>query len=71
MRHAPSCTCEICVAWRYAMLQAAHPLMNKEIKATRIIVPVEQAMAQLMEARDCYVGRIAEIDLQLKDLRDE
>lgn len=53
------------------MLQAAHPLMNKEIKATRIIVPVEQAMAQLMEARDCYVGRIAEIDLQLKDLRDE
>ena len=44
--------------------------MGKEIKPTKIIVPVEQAIAQLMEARDCYVGRIAEIDLQLKDLRD-
>ena len=53
------------------MLQAAHPLMNKEIKPSRVIVPVEQAIAQLMEARDTYVNRIAEIDLQLKDLRDE
>jgi len=70
MRHEPSCSCEICVAWRYAMLQAAHPLMNKEIKPTRIIVPTEQAIAQLMEARETYANRIAEIDLQLKDLRD-
>lgn len=47
MRHEPSCSCEICVAWRHAVLQAAHPLMNKEIKSTKIIVPVEQAIAQI------------------------
>ena len=51
-------------------MQNRHPLMNMEIKPTRIIVPVEQAIAQLCEARDCYVNRIAEIDLQLRDLRD-
>jgi len=44
--------------------------MGKDIKPTRVIVPVEQAIAQLCEARDCYVNRIAEIDLQLRDLRD-
>jgi hypothetical protein len=69
-RHEPSCTCEVCSAWRYAILQANHPLMGKDIKPTRVIVPVEQAIAQLCEARDCYVNRIAEIDLQLRDLRD-
>lgn len=69
--HEPSCTCEICVAWRSALVQNRHPLMHKEIKPTRVLVPVEQAIAQLCEARDCYVNRIAEIDLQLRDLRDE
>lgn len=71
MMHEPSCTCEICVSWRAALVQNRHPLMNMEIKPTKVIVPVEQAIAQLCEARDCYVNRIAEIDLQLKDLRDE
>ena len=71
MRHAPSCTCEICVAWRYAMLQAAHPLMNKEIKPTKIIVPVEQAIAQIAEAIECYQDRIAALQAEMRILRDE
>jgi hypothetical protein len=52
------------------MRQNADPLMRKKIQPTRTIVPVEQAIAQLCEAKDCYLDRIAEIDSQLKDLRD-
>ena len=70
MRHEPSCTCEVCVAWRYAILQANHPLMGKEIKPTRILVPTEQAIAQLLEAREMYETRICQIDSELSILRD-
>ena len=71
MRHEPSCTCEICVAWRYAMLQAAHPLMGKEIKPVRVLVPVEQAIAQIAEAIDCYQARIDSLQAEMRILRDE
>lgn len=52
------------------MLQAAHPLMNKEIKPTRII-PVDQKMAQIQEAIDCYQDRIAALQAEMRILRDE
>lgn len=52
------------------MRQKVDPLMNKEIKATNRLIPVEQAIAQLLEAKEMYIDRIADIDLQLKDLRD-
>lgn len=68
--HEPSCTCDICQSWRGALRQNADPLMRKKIQPTRAIIPVEQAIAQLCEAKDCYLDRVAEIDLQLKDLRD-
>jgi hypothetical protein len=68
--HEDACACEICVAWRAAMRQKVDPLMNKEIKATNRLIPVEQAIAQLLEAKEMYIDRIADIDLQLKDLRD-
>jgi hypothetical protein len=68
--HEPSCPCSVCVAERKIMVRSSHPLMGKMPQPTRTLVPVEQAIAQLMEARDCYAGKIAEIDLQLKDLRD-
>ena len=71
MRHEPSCTCEVCVAWRYAILQVNHPLMNKEIKPTRIIIPVDQKMAQIQEAIDCYQDRIAALQAEMRILRDE
>lgn len=70
MKHEMGCTCDLCVAYRAAMRQNADPLMRKKIQPTRTIVPVEQAIAQLCEAKDCYLDRIAEIDLRLKDLRD-
>lgn len=69
--HEPSCTCEICVAWRFAMLQEAHPLMGKEIKPTSIIIPVDQKMAQIQEAIDCYQGRIDALQAEMRILRDE
>ena len=53
------------------MLQAAHPLMNKEIKPTRIIIPVDQKMAQIQEAIDCYQDRIAALQAEMRILRDE
>ena len=53
------------------MLQAAHPLMNKEIKPTKIIVPVEQAIAQIAEAIECYQDRIAALQAEMRILRDE
>jgi hypothetical protein len=52
------------------MRQNVDPLMRKKIQPTRAIIPVEQAIAQLIEARDCYESKISEIDLALKDLMD-
>jgi len=68
--HEIGCACGICVAERRVMVQSTNPLMQKKIEPTRILIPVEQAIAQLCEAKDCYLERIAEIDMQLKDLRD-
>jgi rubrerythrin len=69
--HEPSCTCEICVAWRSALVQNRHPLMNKTIKPTRVIVPVEQAIAQIAEAIECYQARIDSLQAEMRILRDE
>ena len=71
MKHEPSCTCDVCVAWRHAILQANHPLMGKEIKPTRIIIPVDQKISQIQEAIDCYQGRIDSLQSEMRILRDE
>jgi hypothetical protein len=69
--HEDACACEICVAWRAAMRQRVDPLMNKEIKATNRLIPVDQAIAQISEAIDCYQMRINSLQAELRILRDE
>jgi prefoldin subunit 5 len=45
--------------------------MGKEIKPVRVLVPVEQAIAQIAEAIDCYQDRIAALQAEMRILRDE
>lgn len=68
--HEQSCTCEICVTWRAALVQNRHPLMNMAIKPTSVIIPVDQKMAQIQEAIDCYQGRIDALQAEMRILRD-
>ncbi|MCK9571102.1 hypothetical protein M0R72_19290 [Candidatus Pacearchaeota archaeon] len=71
MMHIPHDDCSPeSVEARRNLLRANHPLHNKEGPApTRI--PVEQAIAQLAEAKECYEQRLAEIETELKILRDQ
>ena len=45
--------------------------MNRAIKPSRVIVPVEQAIAQIAEAIECYQDRIASLQAEMRILRDE
>jgi rubrerythrin len=59
-------------ATRAAMVRATHPLMkNKELAPTRKLIPVDQAIAQIREAIECYEGRLGQLYAELKILRDE
>jgi hypothetical protein len=69
--HGAGCACPICVAERRIWVRTNHPLMQKEIKPTRVLIPVDQAIAQISEAIDCYQSRVDELQAELKILRDE
>lgn len=69
--HETGCACPICAAERKIMVRSSHPLMGKVPQPTRTLVPVEQAIAQIEEAVECYQGRIATLQAELKILRDE
>ena len=68
--HEIGCACSVCVTERKSRVRSSHPLMDKEIKAQRILIPVDQKIAQLLEAKEMYETRIAGIDLELSILRD-
>lgn len=72
MSHTPHDDCSPdSVAARRLLLLANHPLHSRkdeEPAPTRI--PVEQAIATLEEAKDCYEQRLAEIETELRILRD-
>ncbi len=60
------------VAARREMVRATHPLMQKdENRQTKIIIPVEQAIAQVQEAIECYEEKLDQLYTELKILRDE
>jgi hypothetical protein len=71
MKHDVGCACDECVSARRDMVKATNPLLHKEIKPTRVIVPVDQAIAQVQEAIDCYEGRLNQLYAEMKILRDE
>lgn len=70
-RHEASCACEMCRAWRAAMRQNADPLMRKKIQPTRVIIPMDQKIAQVQEAIDCYEGKLNQLYAEMKISRDE
>jgi rubrerythrin len=45
--------------------------MKKEIKPTRTIIPVDQAIAQVQEAIDVYEEKLGQLYAEMKILRDE
>jgi hypothetical protein len=53
------------------MRQNADPLMRKKIMPTKVIIPVDQAIAQVQEAIDCYEGKLNQLYAEMKILRDE
>jgi hypothetical protein len=59
------------VAARKTMVINSHPLMGKKVESKKVLIPVEQAIAQIQEAVDCYQGRIDVLRAELKILRDE
>ena len=69
--HGIGCACDICVAERGVMVRSTNPLMQKKIKPTRTIVPVDQAIAQVQEAIDCYEEKLNQLYAEMKILRDE
>jgi rubrerythrin len=71
MKHEASCACDLCVAWRAALVEKKNPLMHKKIQPTKIIIPVDQKIAQIREAIDCYEGKLSQLYTEMKILRDE
>ncbi|MCK9570419.1 hypothetical protein M0R72_15840 [Candidatus Pacearchaeota archaeon] len=69
--HERGCACPICTAERKIMVQSTNPLMKKEIKPTRTIIPVDQAIAQVQEAIDVYEEKLGQLYAEMKILRDE
>lgn len=61
----------ICARIRHQMVMENHPILAKmhETPAPTMI-PVEQALAMDLEARDQYRQRLAEIEAEIKILRD-
>jgi len=59
---------------RHEMLYATHPIHSKKDlppKATSILIPVHEKIAQLREAIDCYQGRIDTLNAELAIYEDE
>jgi len=68
---SPGCTTQEVEA-RKRMVLRTHPLhckRDEEPKATAM--PMEQAITILEEAKEQYVDRLAEIETELKILRDQ
>jgi hypothetical protein len=65
------CCCNQCVAARRAMLLRTHPIharRDEDVAPTPI--PVEQALAMRMEDRDILLGMLAQVESDIRSLRD-
>lgn len=69
--HEIGCACDICVAERRVMVRSTNPLIQKKIEPTRVIIPVEQAIAQVQEAIDVYEEKLNQLYAEMKILRDD
>ena len=59
---------------RHEMVLATHPIHNKRDlppRPTSGLIPVHEKIAQLLEARDCYLERVRAINQELRIYREE
>ena len=59
---------------RHEMVLATHPIHSKRDlppRMTERIIPVHEKIAQLLEARDCYLERVRAINHELKIYRED
>lgn len=65
------CCCAECVASRRTAVKEMHPIWSKADKEpTPTLIPTDQALAMELEARDMLKERLAEIEQNIKALRD-
>ena len=65
---------ELDVMARHAMVLATHPIHSKRDlppRPTSSLIPVHEKIAQLLEARDCYLERVRAINHELKIYRED
>ena len=65
------CCCDECVAARRAMLLRTHPIhARRDEDVAPTLIPVDQALAMALEERDDLRMRLAQVDSDIKVLRD-
>ena len=66
-----NCACERCVAARRSMLLRTHPIhARRDEDIPPSLIPVDQALAMALEERDDLRMRLAQVDSDIKVLRD-
>ena len=66
-----NCCCPGCVATRHLMVRVSHPILSHmHDEPLPSMIPIEQALAMRLEEKDMLAGRMIELDLEIKHLRD-
>jgi hypothetical protein len=66
-----NCCCPDCTTTRRLMVLNTHPIhKTRDEDPAPCLIPAEQALAMRLEERDELVGRMAQLDLEIKHLRD-
>lgn len=69
--HEASCACSICAAERKSMVRSSHPLMKKQGEdPAPAMIPISQALAMELEARYDLEIRLAQVNANIRILRD-
>lgn len=65
------CCCDQCVEARRAMLLRTHPIhARREEDVAPTPIPIEQALAMRMEDREILLGMLAQVESDIRSLRD-
>lgn len=68
--HEIGCACSVCVTERKSRVRSSHPLMDKEIKAQRILIPRSEAIEIARDELNFHQHRIGELMAELERLGD-
>ncbi|WP_348528693.1 hypothetical protein [Methanothrix sp.] len=65
------CCCDQCVAARRSMLLRTHPIhARRDEDIPPSLIPVDQALAMRLEDREILRGMLAQVDSDIRNLRD-